>query len=51
MYLALDQPLFSCGPKRRPKLTDAEVAKRARPGESWEAAHARLNQITLALAE
>ncbi|EXF90942.1 MULTISPECIES: replication initiation protein RepM [Pseudomonas] len=33
------------------KLTDAEVAKRARPGESWEAAHARLNQITLALAE
>ncbi|MGP4958738.1 replication initiation protein [Pseudomonas helleri] len=29
------------------KLTDAEVAKLARPGESWEAAHARLNQIAL----
>ena len=33
------------------KLTDAEVAKHARLGESWEAAHARLNQTTLALAE
>lgn len=33
------------------KLTDAEVAKHARPGESWAAVHARLNQIPLALVE
>lgn len=36
--------------QKRGKLTDAEVAKHARPGESWEAAHARLNQIPLELA-
>lgn len=28
--------------KRKPKLSDADVAKQARPGESWEAARARL---------
>ncbi|MNB86946.1 Replication initiation protein [compost metagenome] len=51
--------LFAITPELKPaqtkrkirKLTDAEVAKRARPGESWEAAHTRLNQISLALAE
>ncbi|MNR56672.1 hypothetical protein D3C85_1772910 [compost metagenome] len=51
--------IFTITPEPKPtqakrksgKLTDAEVAKRARPGESWETAHARLNQIPLALAE
>ena len=51
--------IFAIKPEPKPaqakrnggKLTDAEVAKRARPGESWEAAHARLNQIPLALTE
>ena len=33
------------------KLTTAEIAKRARPGESWATAHARLNQIPLVLSE
>lgn len=32
------------------KLSDAEITKQARPGESWEAARARLNQIPLELA-
>lgn len=32
------------------KLTDADIARLARPGESWEAARARLNQIPLELA-
>lgn len=32
------------------KISDAEIAKQARPGESWEAARARLTQISLALA-
>lgn len=31
------------------KLTDAEIARQARPGESWEAARSRLNQLPLAL--
>lgn len=31
-------------------LTDAEIARQARPGESWEAARARLNQTPLELA-
>jgi len=31
------------------KLTDAEIARQARPGETWEAARARLNQLPLAL--
>lgn len=54
--------LFTFGPKKpakavsRPtakrkggKLSDAEIAKAARPGETWEAARTRLNQIALAL--
>lgn len=32
------------------KLTKEEVARLARPGESWEAAYARLNQIQLELS-
>ena len=31
------------------KLSDTEIAKQARPGESWEAARARLNQLPLEL--
>lgn len=35
-------------PKRKGgKLSDAEIARKARPGESWEAARTRLNQIPL----
>lgn len=32
------------------KISDAEIAKNARPGETWEAARARLNQMPLDLA-
>ena len=32
------------------KVSDAEIAKQARPGESWEAARARLTQMPLDLA-
>lgn len=32
------------------KLSDAEISKSARPGETWESARARLNQIPLELA-
>lgn len=32
------------------KISDAEIAKQARPGETWEAARARLNQMPLDLA-
>lgn len=32
------------------KTSDAEIAKQARPGETWEAARARLNQMPLVLA-
>lgn len=32
------------------KLTDAEISRLARPGESWEAARTRLNQLPLELA-
>lgn len=35
--------------RKNGKLSDTEVAKQARPGESWEAAHARLNQRPLPL--
>ena len=31
------------------KISDAEIAKLARPGETWEAARARLNQMSLEL--
>lgn len=56
--------VFDYAPKKKPakavrkapakrkggKLSDAEVAKLARPGEGWDAARARLNQIPLPLA-
>lgn len=32
------------------KISDADIAKQARPGETWEAARARLNQMPLDLA-
>lgn len=32
------------------KISDAEIAKQARPGETWEAARARLTQMPLDLA-
>ena len=51
---------FSFGPKKpakmikttpakrnKGKLSDAEIRKQARPGETWEAARTRLNQIPL----
>jgi len=37
------------GKQKGSKLSDAEVAKLARPGESWEAARDRLNQMSLKL--
>nr|CRY97648.1 hypothetical protein [uncultured prokaryote] len=33
--------------RKKGKLSDAEIRKQARPGESWEAARTRLNQIPL----
>lgn len=33
--------------RKSEKLTDADIARLARPGESWEAARARLNQLAL----
>ena len=49
--------IFAIKPEPKPKqvkrkghkLTDAEVAKHARPGESWEAAYARLSQMDLSI--
>lgn len=57
--------VFDYAPKKQPakavgkapakskagKLTKEEVGRLARPGESWEAAYARLNQIQLELPE
>ena len=57
--------VFDYAPKKQPskavgkapakskagKLTKEEVGRLARPGESWEAAYARLNQIPLELPE
>ena len=56
--------VFDYAPKKQPskavgkapakskagKLTKEEVGRLARPGESWEAAYARLNQIQLELS-
>lgn len=50
--------IFTIKPEQKPgqvkrkngKLSDAEIEELARPGESWEAARARLNQIPLGLA-
>ena len=54
---AVTHLIFAIKPEPKPapvkqkggKLSRAEVEKLARPGESWEAAHARLNQIPLAI--
>jgi plasmid replication initiation protein len=35
--------------RKNGKLSDADIAKQARPGESWEAARARLSQIPIEL--
>lgn len=57
--------VFDYAPKKQPakvvgkapakrksgKVSDADIARLARPGESWEAARARLNQIPLELPE
>lgn len=52
--------VFTFGPKKPAKapakrkvgkLTDANITRLARPGESWEAARTRLNQINLPLED
>lgn len=57
--------VFDYAPKKKPakavgkapakrksgKVSDADIARLARPGESWEAARTRLNQIPLELPE
>ncbi|MQT44816.1 RepB family plasmid replication initiator protein [Pseudomonas sp. FSL R10-0765] len=52
-YAPKKQPAKAVGkaPAKRKtgKLTKEEVARQARPGESWEAAYARLNQIPMEL--
>ena len=54
-YAPKKQPTKAVGkaPAKRKagKLSDAEIASQARPGESWEAARTRLNQIPLELPE
>ncbi|WP_176464948.1 replication initiation protein [Pseudomonas fragi] len=54
-YTPKKQPAKAVGkaPAKRKagKLTKEEVGRLARPGESWEAAYARLNQIPLELPE
>lgn len=54
-YAPKKQPAKAVGkaPAKRKggKLTKEEVGRLARPGESWEAAYARLNQIQLELPE
>ena len=52
-YAPKKQPSKAVGkaPTKRKagKLSDAEIASQARPGESWEAARTRLNQIPMEL--
>lgn len=38
-------PAKTAAPRKRSGLSDAEIATKALPGESWEAARARLNHI------
>lgn len=51
---ALKKPAKAAGkaPAKRKtgKISDAEIAKQARPGETWEAVRTRLNQMPLDLA-
>ena len=42
-------PTKAAAKRKAGKYTDADIARLARPGESWEAARARLNQIPLEL--
>jgi len=42
-------PAKAAAKRKAGKYTDADIARLARPGESWEAARARLNQIPLEL--
>lgn len=42
-------PAKTAAPRKRRGLSDAEIAAKALPGESWEAARARLNQLPLEL--
>ncbi|VVN77336.1 hypothetical protein PS684_06194 [Pseudomonas fluorescens] len=43
-------PLKNAGTKaKRGKLSDDDIAKQARPGETWEAARTRLTQLSLGL--
>ena len=42
-------PAKAAAKRKAGKYTDADIARLARPGESWEAARARLNQISLEL--
>lgn len=54
-YAPKKQPAKAVGkaPAKRKsgKVSDADIARLARPGESWEAARTRLNQIPLELPE
>ena len=44
------KPAKAPAKRKAGKISDAEIATLARPGETWEAARARLNQIPLDLA-
>jgi plasmid replication initiation protein len=43
----LKKPAKTAKKRKGSKFTDAEIAEKARPGETWEAARTRLNQIAL----
>lgn len=43
----LSTPTKTSAKKKNGTLTDSDIAQRARPGETWEAARARLNQMQL----
>ena len=48
-YTPKSKPAKARGKRKIGKITDAMIAQKARPGESWEAARARLNQIPMDL--
>lgn len=47
----LNAPTKTTAKKKIGTLTDADIAQKARPGETWEAARARLKQISLDLSQ
>jgi plasmid replication initiation protein len=47
----LNAPTKTTAKRKIGTLTDADIAQKARPGESWEAARARLKQIPLDLPQ